>query len=86
MLQRLEQDQFQSINRGYNAVFQPGRLSLGLVAPVEAYSMPPVPTMERHMERTQLAETLGFSAIWLRDVPFNVPSFGDAGQIYDPFV
>ena len=86
MLQRLEQDQFQSINRGYNAAFQPGRLSLGLVAPVEAYSMPPVPTMERHMERTQLAEALGFSAIWLRDVPFNVPSFGDAGQIYDPFV
>ena len=26
-----------------------------------------------------------FSAVWLRDVPFNVPSFGDAGQTYDPF-
>ena len=22
----------------------------------------------------------------MRDVPFNVPSFGDAGQLYDPFV
>lgn len=24
--------------------------------------------------------------MWLRDVPFNVPSFGDAGQLFDPFV
>ena len=42
--------------------------------------------MEHHIERAQLAEALGFSAIWLRDVPFNVPSFGDVGQMYDPFV
>ena len=42
--------------------------------------------MTRHIERIQLAEALGFAAIWLRDVPFNVPSFGDVGQIYDPFV
>ena len=46
----------------------------------------PVPTMKRHLERARLAEELGFSALWLRDVPFNVPSFGDAGQLYDPFV
>jgi len=25
-------------------------------------------------------------ALWLRDVPFNVPSFGDVGQVFDPFV
>jgi luciferase-type oxidoreductase len=42
--------------------------------------------MARHVERVQLAEEFGFRAIWLRDVPFNVPSFGDAGQLYDPFV
>jgi luciferase-type oxidoreductase len=42
--------------------------------------------MTRHVERVQLAEEQGFSAIWLRDVPFNVPSFGDAGQTFDPFV
>jgi luciferase-type oxidoreductase len=42
--------------------------------------------MTRHVERVQLAEELGFSAVWLRDVPFNVPSFGDAGQMFDPFV
>lgn len=77
---------FEPINSGYNAVFNPNRLSLGLVAPLESYPIGLVPTMERHIERVQLAEELGFSAIWLRDVPFNVPSFGDAGQIYDPFV
>ena len=42
--------------------------------------------MQQHIERVQLVEQLGFSAIWLRDVPFNVPSFGDAGQTFDPFV
>ncbi|NEQ98395.1 MAG: LLM class oxidoreductase [Cyanothece sp. SIO2G6] len=77
---------FESMNRGYNSVFRPNRLSLGLVVPIETYSKGPVPTMEHHIERVQLAETLGFSAVWLRDVPFNVPSFGDAGQTYDPFV
>ncbi len=77
---------FEPINAGFNAVFQPSRLSLGLVVPLESYSQDPVPTMSRHIERVQLAEGLGFSAVWLRDVPFNVPSFGDAGQLYDPFV
>ena len=77
---------FQSINQGYNAVFRPNRLSLGLVVPIETYAKSPVPTMAGHVERIQLAEELGFSAVWLRDVPFEVPSFGDAGQTYDPFV
>ena len=77
---------FQPINRGYNSVFRPNRLSLGLVVPIESYTKGPVPTMEYHIERVQLVEKLGFSAVWLRDVPFNVPTFGDAGQTYDPFV
>lgn len=77
---------FQTINRGYNSTFQPNRLSLGLVVPLEHYATGPVPTMTRHLERVQLVEQLGFAAVWLRDVPFNVPSFGDAGQTFDPFV
>jgi len=77
---------FESINQGYNSVFKPNRLSIGLVAPLESYPNSPVPTMTDHLERIQLAEKLGFSALWLRDIPFNVPSFGDAGQMFDPFV
>jgi luciferase-type oxidoreductase len=77
---------FQPINKAYNRTFLPNRLSLGLVVPLESYTTGPVPSMKRHIERVQLAEELGFSAIWLRDVPFNVPTFGDAGQVFDPFV
>lgn len=77
---------FRPLNAGYDAVFRPDRLSLGLVVPIEAYPRGPVPTLERHLERVRLAESLGFSAVWLRDVPFDVPSFGDAGQLFDPFV
>lgn len=72
---------FPSINIGFDSVFKPGKLSIGLVVPIENYSTNSMPTMEAHIERVRLAEALGFSAIWLRDVPFNVPSFGDAGQV-----
>lgn len=77
---------FQPINRAYNTVFRPNKLTIGLVVPIETYATTAVPTMAQHIERVQFAEKLGFSAVWLRDVPFNVPSFGDAGQMYDPFV
>ena len=77
---------FPQINAAYGRTFQPGKLTLGLVAPIEGHGHDPVPTLDRHLERARLADTLGFAAIWLRDVPFNVPSFGDAGQTFDPFV
>jgi len=77
---------FPEINPGYNRVFRPNRLSIGLITPLETYASGPVASMARHLERARLAEKSGFSALWLRDVPFNVPSFGDAGQVFDPFV
>lgn len=81
----MSQSAFPAINRAYNKTFRPQRLSLGLVVPIENYADSDVPTMQQHVERVQLAEQLGFTAVWLRDVPFNVPSFGDAGQGFDPF-
>lgn len=77
---------FRTLNPAYNRVFRPGVLSLGLVVPIERYPASRAPTMHAHLERVQLAEALGFSSIWLRDVPFDVPAFGDAGQLYDPWV
>lgn len=77
---------FESINRAYNSIFKPNRLSIGLVVPIENYLHTPVPTMNDHIEMIKLVEKLGFKAIWLRDIPFNVPSFGDVGQMFDPFV
>ncbi len=36
---------FPEINRGYNNVFRPNRLSVGLVVPIENYNNSPVPSM-----------------------------------------
>lgn len=77
--------EFEPINRAYNSVFQADELSIGIVVPIENYDQGLMPTMEHHLERVELIEDLGFKALWIRDVPFNVPSFGDAGQMYDPF-
>lgn len=76
---------FENINSGYNSVFKPNRLSIGVVVPIENYGQNAVPSMMHHVKRVQLIEKLGFKALWVRDVPFHVPSFGDAGQTYDPF-
>ena len=86
MLDKSGKTTFPRVNRAYNVVFQPGQMSIGLVVPLEAYPHSAVPDMTGHIARAQLADSLGFSALWLRDVPFNVPSFGDAGQVFDPFV
>ncbi|MGS0536356.1 LLM class oxidoreductase [Pseudoalteromonas sp. SaAl2] len=85
MAHNSQQPQFQTLNKGYNSVFKLGSLSVGLVVPIESYPKQNSPSMRHHLERVKLAEKLGFSAVWLRDVPFNVPSFGDAGQLFDPF-
>jgi len=76
---------FEPINTAFNQVFKSNQLSIGIVIPIENYAESQVPTMQHHLQRVQLAEQLGFKAFWIRDVPFNVPSFGDAGQTYDPF-
>lgn len=69
----------------FNKIIKKGKLSLGLVFPIESYSGS-VATMEHQEERAKRAEELGFKALWFRDVPFNDPNFGDAGQLYDPWV
>ena len=76
---------FEPINKAYNSVFKPNQLSIGIVVPIENYAHSTVPTMIDHVKRVQLIEQLGFKALWIRDVPFHVPSFGDAGQAFDPF-
>ncbi len=76
---------FEQINKAYNDVFKAQQLSIGIVIPIENYAQSPVPTMKDHLERVQLIEELGFKALWIRDVPLHVPSFGDAGQTFDPF-
>lgn len=81
-----KEDKFESINKGYNTIFKPNKLSIGLVLPLENYLYSPIANMENHIKKAKLVEELGFKALWLRDIPFNVPSFADVGQIFDPFV
>lgn len=76
---------FESINKGYNSVFIPDELSIGVVVPIQYYAVGTTPSMERHVERVQLIEKLGYKALWTRDIPLNVPAFGDVGQMHDPF-
>lgn len=71
---------------GYAGVFKPGRLTFGLVAPLEPYPNAPWPTLERHADAVRLVDDTDFAAIWLRDVPFYDPGFGDTGQVVDPMV
>lgn len=44
-----------------------------------------VPDISAPAKGVELAESLGFDAVWLRDVPVHDPGFGDAGQVFDPF-
>jgi luciferase-type oxidoreductase len=66
-------------------MFAEGQLTLGIFFAIEAYSGS-VPSMKGQVELAQRAEALGFSALWVRDVPLHDPDFGDAGQIFDPWV
>ncbi|MEL7148036.1 MAG: LLM class flavin-dependent oxidoreductase, partial [Bacteroidota bacterium] len=61
------------------------KLTVGLVFPLEAYNGA-IAKMENQEQLAKRAEQLGFSALWFRDVPFHDPSFGDAGQLYDPWI
>ncbi len=77
-----------AFNAGFHRAFQPDRLTLGLMFPIEAYGLEhwDMPTMEGQVELAKRAEELGFAALWCRDVPLRDPDFGDVGQIYDPWV
>jgi luciferase-type oxidoreductase len=77
-------DASQCGHAGFARVFQPGRLTFGFIAPLESYPDRPAPTMRDHAALARKADEAGFSAIWLRDVPFYDPSFGDLGQVFDP--
>lgn len=44
-----------------------------------------VPDLSHHAELAQLADRLGFRALWARDVPVYDPRFGDAGQVFEVF-
>ena len=74
-------------NAAHARVFQPGRLTLGLMTPFG----PSADTMADPGEALRLAalaDQLGFAALWTRDVPLMVPQGSDntATALDDPFL
>ncbi|GKU80077.1 LLM class oxidoreductase [Paenibacillus sp. L3-i20] len=74
-----------SEHAGYRRMFAPHKLTIGIFLPLKFYS--------GHMDvltgQADLVEKIDqqkFSAVWVRDVPLFDPAFGDAGQVFDPFV
>lgn len=70
----------------YSRVFQPEGLTFGYIMPLEGYPNSPFPTLQDHQRLARIADEAGFASLWMRDVPFYDPSFGDTGQMIDPFV
>jgi len=70
---------------GFRRMFARDQLTLGLFFAIDNYDGD-MPDMSRQVELARRADELGFAALWTRDVPLRDPSFGDVGQIYDPWV
>jgi luciferase-type oxidoreductase len=69
----------------FQAVFRPGSLSFGFVLPLTRNGETrPDPSSQLGLAR--LADRLGFSALWVRDVPLNSPDYPDPVEHLDPWV
>eukprot|EP01036_Dinobryon_divergens_P020502 gene20502-28129_t len=77
-------NQSPTANRGWQRVFQRGKLTLGIMFPIEAFERDQ-PTMHNQVALAQFAEKAGFSSLGFRDVPLRDPNFGDVGQVFDPW-
>ncbi|MDK3019771.1 TIGR03571 family LLM class oxidoreductase [Pseudodonghicola flavimaris] len=70
---------------GFRRLFAPGEMTLGLILPLETYPTGDgIPTMQGHIDAARQAEAIGISGLWLRDIPFFDPQYGDAGQVFEP--
>ncbi|WP_377805913.1 TIGR03571 family LLM class oxidoreductase [Azospirillum sp. A29] len=72
-------------SKGFRRMFAPDRLTLGVFFPIESFQRDE-PSMRNQERLARRAEELGFAALWVREVPLRDPSFGDIGQVYDPWV
>jgi luciferase-type oxidoreductase len=70
----------------FGRTFQPGHLTIGFISPACGYPDSPFPSLADQAEIVQRLDQSDAAALWLRDVPFYDPSFGDTGQILDPLV
>jgi luciferase-type oxidoreductase len=69
-------------NAGYRRVFGSDDLTFGTGFPLTG-TRESRPDVDRELELAAHAESLGYDALWARDVPLYWPRFGDAGQTFD---
>ncbi|MBO9123775.1 MULTISPECIES: TIGR03571 family LLM class oxidoreductase [unclassified Rhizobium] len=70
---------------GYSSIFQQDRISIGLVLPARETNSPDI-DFQQQLEAARLADSLGFAAVWVRDVPLNGPWYPENFGHPDPFV
>lgn len=76
---------------GMRRTFAEGALTLGLSLPVgpgaeDGAGAEDGGDVARQVELVRAAEEAGVAAVWARDIPLRVDTFGDVGQIHDPFM
>jgi len=69
-------------NAGFQRLFDADDLTFGTGFPLTGASES-TPAVDEEMRLAEHAETVGFDALWTRDVPTYWPRFGDAGQTFD---
>ncbi|MEV4893203.1 LLM class oxidoreductase [Nonomuraea sp. NPDC055795] len=69
---------------GFDRMFANGRLTVGLFLPLWPYTGD-MAALHGQSKLVQEAERSGFAAAWVRDIPLADASFGDVGQVYDPW-
>lgn len=69
---------------GYGRMFAPGELTLGIFLPTRFYRGD-LQVLAGQSDLVADIDRRGFAAVWVRDVPLMDLSFGDAGQVFDPF-
>ncbi|AYQ42135.1 luciferase family protein [Burkholderia aenigmatica] len=73
-----------SAHPGYRRMFAADQLTLGIFLPLRAYQGD-MRVLTGQADLVADIDHRGFAAVWVRDVPLFDPSFGDAGQVFDPF-
>ena len=71
---------------GFRRIFSPGKMTLGLMFPIEPLYGHLFPRMSEEIALAKTVEDAGFGALWVRDVPLHVPSFKNVGQIFDIWI
>jgi luciferase-type oxidoreductase len=69
-------------NAGYRRLFDAPGLSFGVGFPLTG-ERESTPAVDDEMRLATHAESVGFDALWARDVPTYWPRFGDAGGAFD---